>query len=208
MERYLPLFPLDIVLFPDMVLPLHIFEERYKEMIGECLQERSHFGIIYAHDETLEEIGCSAEISKVTKRYPDGRMDILVLGRQRFQVLFLDSEKAYLRGSVEALNDLEAGNEPSQEKALRVLDLYQQAYRLMNRSDPEELDLGSSYAGLAFKVASVLYLSNDVKQEILITRSEEGRLDILSEHLDKIIPQVREAQQAARRAGSNGKLRQ
>jgi Lon protease-like protein len=144
----------------------------------------------------------------VTKRYPDGRMDILVLGRQRFQVLFLDSEKAYLRGSVEALNDLEADSEPSQEKALRVLDLYQQAYRLLNRSDPEELDLGSSYAGLAFKIASVLYLSNDVKQEILITRSEEGRLDVLSEHLDKIIPQVREAQQAARRAGSNGKLRQ
>jgi Lon protease-like protein len=207
MELYLPLFPLDIVLFPDMLLPLHIFEERYKEMIGECLQTKTAFGIIYAHDETVEEIGCTAEISKVIKRYPDGRMDILILGRQRFQILFLDSGKAYLQGNVEPLYDLDATREPSSEKAARVLNLYEQAYRLLNRNNPEELNLGSSYAGLSFKVASVLYLRNDIKQEILVSRSEDDRLDILSEHLEKIIPQIREAEQAAKRAGSNGNLR-
>lgn len=207
MEHYLPLFPLDVVLLPDMVLPLHIFEERYKEMIGECLQEKTHFGIVYAHDETIEEFGCTAEISNVIKRYPDGRMDIVVVGRQRFQVLFFDSEKAYLRGNVEPLGDLAPSGEPSPEKAARVLDLYQQACRLLNRSEPEELNLDASYAGLAFRVASVLYLSNDIRQQVLASRSEEQRLDLLCSHLEQIIPRLNEAERAAKRAGSNGNLR-
>jgi ATP-dependent Lon protease len=207
MESLLPLFPLDVVLFPDMLLPLHIFEERYKEMIIECLQQKSGFGVVYSHDETIEDIGCVAEISKVIRRYPDGRMDILVVGKQRFQVLFFDSEKAYLRGTVETVLDLEAGREPSEEKAVKLVSLYQQAYRLLNRSEPEELNLGGSNIGLVFKIASVLFLGNEIKQEILTTRSEDDRVELLTEHLEEIIPKLRQAEQAVRRAGSNGNLR-
>jgi len=206
MDSYLPLFPLDVVLFPEMLLPLHIFEERYKEMIGTCLQDRSEFGVVYAHDESVEEVGCTAEISKVIKRYPDGRMDILVMGKRRFQVLFFDSEKTYLRGSVELLADLDSESEPSKEKVARALNLYEQVYRLLNRAEPEELGLSRSDADLSFRIASVLYLSNEIKQKILVTRAEAERLDVLSDHLEEIIPQLTEAQKAAKRAGSNGNL--
>jgi Lon protease-like protein len=206
MDSYLPLFPLDVVLFPEMLLPLHIFEERYKEMIGTCLQGRSEFGVVYAHDESVEEVGCTAEISKVIKRYPDGRMDILVMGKRRFQVLFFDSEKTYLRGSVELLADLDSESEPSKEKVARALNLYEQVYRLLNRAEPEELGLSRSDADLSFRIASVLYLSNELKQKILVTRAEDERLDVLSDHLEEIIPQLTEAQKAAKRAGSNGNL--
>jgi Lon protease-like protein len=206
MDSYLPLFPLDVVLFPEMLLPLHIFEERYKEMIGTCLQDRSEFGVVYAHDESVEEVGCTAEISKVIKRYPDGRMDILVMGKRRFQVLFFDSEKTYLRGSVELLADLDSESEPSKEKVARALNLYEQVYRLLNRAEPEELGLSRSDADLSFRIASVLYLSNELKQKILVTRAEDERLDVLSDHLEEIIPQLTEAQKAAKRAGSNGNL--
>ena len=85
MHDYLPLFPLDVVLFPEMLLPLHIFEERYKEMIAECLQNRSPFGVLYAHDDRVETIGCTAEISQEIKRYPDGRIDLVAVGQKRFQ---------------------------------------------------------------------------------------------------------------------------
>jgi len=206
MDSYLPLFPLDVVLFPEMLLPLHIFEERYKEMIGTCLQDRSEFGVVYAHDESVEEVGCTAEISKVIKRYPDGGMDILVMGKRRFQVLFFDSEKTYLRGSVELLADLDSESEPSKEKVARALNLYEQVYRLLNRAEPEELGLSRSDADLSFRIASVLYLSNELKQKILVTRAEDERLDVLSDHLEEIIPQLTEAQKAAKRAGSNGNL--
>jgi Lon protease-like protein len=206
MDSYLPLFPLDFVLFPEMLLPLHIFEERYKEMISGCLQDQSDFGVLYAHDESIEEVGCTAEISKVIKRYPDGRMDIFVLGKRRFQVLFFDSEKAYLRGSVELLADVDSESEPSKEKVARAVDLYEQVYRLLNRTEPEELSLSRSDADLSFRIASVLYLNNDLKQKILVTRAEDERLDILSDHLEEIIPQLTEAQKAAKRAGSNGNL--
>ena len=82
MPEYLPLFPLDVVLFPEMVLPLHIFEERYKEMIAECLQDNSPFGVLYAHDDRVATIGCTAEVSQVIKQYPDGRLDLVAVGSE------------------------------------------------------------------------------------------------------------------------------
>jgi Lon protease-like protein len=206
MNDYLPLFPLDVVLFPETLLPLHIFEERYKKMIGECIQNRSLFGIVYAHGETVEEIGCSAEVTKVLKRYPDGRMDIVVVGRQRFRVLLLDNQKAYLRAAVDRFGDDAANLEPSEEKAHRALDLYDQAFRLMQRSDPEEISQ-ETYEGLSFKIASVLYLNNSVKQQILTSRSEDERLDILCDHLSALIPRLNQAIDAAKRANSNGNLK-
>ena len=122
MPEYLPLFPLDVVLFPEMVLPLHIFEERYKEMMAECLQENSPFGVLYAHDDKVAMIGCTAEISQVLKQYPDGRLDLVAVGRKRFQVSFFDSEKAYLRARTELLPDSVSGQEPSENLVRQTLD--------------------------------------------------------------------------------------
>lgn len=206
MPDYLPLFPLDVVLFPEMVLPLHIFEERYKEMIGQCLQGNSPFGVLYSHDDSVETIGCTAEISQVIKRYPDGRLDLVAVGRKRFQVSFFDSEKAYLRASIELLPDSMSGREPSQELARQALDLYAQASRLMGEDDPEEFSPQSSLQGLAFKLASSLRLQNEIRQRILEARSEDQRLEELAEHLSVLIPRLSERQKSAKLAGSNGRI--
>lgn len=207
MDDYLPLFPLEVVLFPDMLLPLHIFEERYKQMIGECLQNKSAFGVLYVHDERVEEIGCTAEIRQVVRRYSDGRMDLVAVGLQRFRVAFFNTEKSYLRASIEPLADLQGGSDPSEEKALQALELYEQACRLISRNDPEELGPGPSFTGLAFKLASSLHLNNGIRQQILAARSEDERLETLSLHLSELIPRLTEAHKAAKHAGSNGRLR-
>ena len=206
MPDYLSLFPLDVVLFPEMVLPLHIFEERYKEMIAECLQDDSPFGVLYAHDDRVATIGCTAEISQVIKQYPDGRLDLVAVGRKRFQVSFFDSEKAYLRASIELLPDSVGGPEPSENLVLQALDLYAEASRLMGEDDPEEFSPESSVQGLAFKLASSLHLQNEVRQRILEARSGGQRLEELAEHLSGLIPRLTERQALVKRAGSNGRM--
>src|SRR4030081_2888884 len=97
MSALLPLFPLDLVLFPGTSLPLHIFEPRYREMVSECLADKKHFGVVRAKDDGIAEIGCTAEIIDVTKKYDDGRMDILTIGRERFEVMQLNQERSFLQ---------------------------------------------------------------------------------------------------------------
>jgi ATP-dependent Lon protease len=206
MPDYLPLFPLDVVLFPEMLLPLHIFEERYKEMIAECLQGKSPFGVLYSHDDRVETIGCTAEISQVIKRYPDGRLDLVAVGRKRFQVSFFDSEKAYLRASIELLPDSVGAQEPSENLLRQAMDLYTKASKLTGKDDPEEFGPESSVEGLAFNLASSLHLQNEVRQRILEARSEGQRLEELTEHLSALIPLLTERQESVKRAGSNGRM--
>ena len=206
MSEYLPLFPLNVVLFPEMVLPLHIFEQRYKEMIAECLQENSPFGVLYAPDDKGAMIGCTAEISQVLKQYPDGRLDLVAVGRKRFQVSFFDSEKTYLRASVELLPDQVGAQEPSENLVRQALGLYAQASRLMGDDNPGEFSPESSLQGLAFKLASSLHLQNEVRQRILEARWEGQRLEELTEHLSALIPLLTERQESVKRAGSNGRM--
>src|SRR5262249_13419783 len=99
----LPLFPLDVVLLPGTPLPLHIFEPRYKEMIGECEAEKRAFGVVRAKEEGLEEIGCTAEIIAVVKQYPDARLDIVAEGRERFEIVSINQERSFLRAEVRYL---------------------------------------------------------------------------------------------------------
>src|ERR1700722_1728977 len=108
----LPLFPLEVVLFPGTSLPLHIFEPRYKEMISECLDRKKSFGVVRAKEEGVAEIGCTAEIITVAKKYPDGRMDIVTEGRERFEVMQVNQERSFLQAEVLYLRD-----EPSQTSA-------------------------------------------------------------------------------------------
>src|SRR5262249_19480674 len=101
----LPLFPLQVVLFPGAALPLHIFEDRYKEMIGEALRDKSEFGILLASSNGLASVGCTATIDRVLHEFPDGRLDILTRGRRRFELLLVNEERNFLRGSVEFFDD-------------------------------------------------------------------------------------------------------
>src|SRR5438105_15477431 len=117
----LPLFPLDLVLLPGVPLPLHVFEPRYKEMIAECLDEKKPFGVVRASSDGVAEIGCTAEIIEVTKRYDDGRMDILTRGVERFEVLQVHDERPFLQAEFSVIDD-EPGRAPSQivEGAVRL----------------------------------------------------------------------------------------
>src|ERR1700687_1485346 len=139
----LPLFPLDVVLLPGTPLPLHIFEPRYKEMIGECLANNAPFGVVRALEEGLAEVGCSAEIVSVTKEYPDGRMDLVAEGRKRFEVLELNRERSFLQAEVLLVQD-EPVVQPEVDKAgaiqvhLEILSLAG-AVQDLSAADPNTL---------------------------------------------------------------------
>src|SRR5215831_18488480 len=104
-SRMIPLFPLQVVVFPRTQLPLHIFEERYKEMVGHAIEEHSEFGIVLAKEDGILNAGCTVLVEKVVERYADGRMDILTRGQRRFEIVSLNDEKQYLQGEVNFYDD-------------------------------------------------------------------------------------------------------
>src|ERR671911_2863979 len=101
----LGLFPLGIVLLPSEQIPLHIFEDRYQELIGECLAEEREFGLIYADDDGLREVGTLAAVTEVLDRFDDGRLNIVVEGRERFRLLELTEGRSFQTGLVEPIED-------------------------------------------------------------------------------------------------------
>src|SRR5262245_32090594 len=120
-QGLLPLFPLNVVLFPGAELPLHIFEERYKEMIGEAIRDHLEFGVVLANEKGIVNTGCTATVEKVLKQYPDGRMDIMTQGRRRFEIVQLNDERSFLRGSVEFFDD-EEFDPPGADLEKRAID--------------------------------------------------------------------------------------
>src|SRR5215467_12668 len=113
-SRLIPLFPLRLVVFPRTPLPLHIFEERYKEMVGIAIQEHSEFGVVLAKDNGIVNTGCTVVVDKVLETYPDGRMDILTRGQRRFEIVTLNEEKDYLQGEVNFFDDDDLADPPSE----------------------------------------------------------------------------------------------
>ena len=206
MEKYLPLFPLNVVLFPKMLLPLHIFEEKYKQMIGECLGQSLPFGILYSKDDVIEPIGCSASIHQVLKNYPDGRMDIVAIGTNRFRVLYFNSEKAYLRGVIEPFNDDGTAPRPGKEDLDTLADLYQRAFQMIRRESAEEPSTLPSEAD-AFHIAQRLNLDNDLKQQLLNLQSEAERVKHLVRYLSEVVIFLSKTDKASNKAGGNGNLR-
>ena len=106
----IPLFPLGVVLLPEMMFPLHIFEERYKKMINECLEDDQEFGIVYYDGSDIKTVGCTAAITKVSRRYADGKMDIMIRGYHRFSIEQVFEDKAYMEAEVTYLEDLDINN--------------------------------------------------------------------------------------------------
>jgi len=200
---FLPLFPLDVVLFPGTPLPLHIFEPRYKEMIGECLANRAPFGVVRAQerDQGLAEIGCTAEIVTVTKKYPDGRLDLVAEGRNRFEVLELNHERSFLRAKVLLVGD-EPGMSAAEETA-RAVRLHAEILSLAGAVQ----DLSQAGpATLSFHIAGSLPLDLDFKQKLLGTRSEGERIPLLSAYLETILPNLRRTARAREKSGGNGHI--
>jgi Lon protease-like protein len=199
LKPLLPLFPLDLVLFPGTPLPLHIFEPRYKEMVAECLEEKKRFGIIRSADGSMADVGCTAEIVAVTKKHSDGRMDIVTEGRERFEVLEVDEQKSFLRGQVLYFHD-EPGR-PTESQVSHALKLHSEimAFAGANQKIPEDLD-----SPVSFHLAASLPLDLDFKQALLSMRSEPERLDAVITAFEAILPKLRRTVRLRQKAGGNG----
>ena len=198
----LPLFPLDVVLLPGTPLPLHIFEPRYKEMIGECLAKKTPFGVIRVLDEGLAEVGCTAEIVTVTKEYDDGRMDLIAEGRKRFEVVELNQDRSFLQAHVLLVPDELIA--PTEEDKARAIKFHLEILSLAGAV--QDLSAADEYT-LSFHLAGSLPLDLDFKQTLLAMRSESDRIRAVAAYLEGLLPNLQRAARAREKAGGNGHAR-
>lgn len=199
MSPLLPLFPLEVVLFPGVPLPLHIFEPRYKEMIGECLSQEKQFGVVRAQEAGVAEIGCTAEIMAVTKKYDDGRMDIVTEGRECFEVLEVNQERDFLRANVLFFED--DPEKPTQEEVAHAIKLHGEIMALIGA---QQTLSGDDNPRLSFRLAGSLPLDLDFKQNLLSMRSEPKRMQVVTAYFEAILPKLRRAVHVRKKAGGNG----
>lgn len=197
----IPLFPLNVVLLPGAPLPLHIFEPRYKEMVKNCLEEKSEFGMLLSLPKGIAHVGCTAEILEVVKRYTDGRMDIVTVGRAPFRVVELFTDKPLLQGQVDYLEDREAPGNPVVERQL--VELYEACHTLLFEDYPKNLE-GPPREELSYRVASTLPMDLLWKQQILELRSEEDRQERLVGYLREWAPHLQNSKAMQQGAGGNG----
>jgi Lon protease-like protein len=196
----IPLFPLDVVLFPGAALPLHIFEERYKKMIGLCLAKSLEFGVIYATDTGISSVGCTAEIVQKLKDYDDGRMDILAQGRAVFQMKELLEEKEYNEALVEYLVE-DASAQNAAEEA-QLTELFQQCHAaIFGQAWTADESPGTA---LSYRMAALLPLALPEKQGLLEMREESRRRNFLFNRMTQLLPQLVRRQRVRKSAAGNG----
>jgi len=199
-SRLLPLFPLQVVVFPRTPLPLHIFEERYKEMVGGAMRDNSEFGIVLAKDGGIVNAGCTVTVEKLLQMYPDGRMDVLTRGQRRFEILSLNEEKEYLQAEVNFFDD-EDPADPSQELRDQALSNYRTLSKLPGADRHPDPDLADRQ--LSFQLAH--YLPDlDFLNALLRHRSENERLKQLNQYLALYIPRLRTVERMKELAPTNG----
>lgn len=196
-----PLFPLGIVALPTESVPLEVFEDRYRTMIEECLEDESEFGIVWLSDEELKPIGCACEIDRVLERMDDGNLTILVRGTRVFRLLERRDDLPYPAGTVEFLDERDEQTDPEAAEAAHALyaDLLEQA---TDRTLPGE-ELASMGA---YDMAATVDFDSEAKQQLLELRSENARLRLLALLLRAAIKQLDLAERAEVRARSNGKV--
>ena len=197
----LPIFELPLVLLPGEKVPLHIFEDRYKRMVGSALEQEEPFGIVLRDDEGARSIGCTARIDEV-ERFDDGRMNIVVSGEAPFKVLDRFESPEFPAGEVELIADEEVPpvDEDSANAAREAFaDLAERATG--ERPEPEELDSATAYA-----IASRIELPAETKQQLLEMRDEDERMELLANALGAVGKALERAEEAAERASSNGKV--
>jgi Lon protease-like protein len=200
LNTLLPLFPLDLVLLPGVPLPLHIFEPRYKEMIQECLDQKSVFGMIRSKEEKLATIGCTAEIINVLKKYPDGRMNILAEGKRRFEVLQVNQDRAFLQADVFYLDD---ESEPAAAVDVKkAIALHEEIMKLAG-AQAEDIE-ESETSRLAYRLAGSLPFDPDFQQALLEMNSEANRTRSLILFFEQLLPALYRNANAKKKAGGNG----
>jgi ATP-dependent Lon protease len=197
----IPLFPLDVVLFPGEQLPLHIFEPRYRGMVHECLEAKSPFGVILALPNGVVRVGCTAEITDLIKKYEDGRMDILSVGRDPFRILEVFEDDPLLEGQIDYLEDQEAPLDPVAQK--RLIESYEMCHTLIFAGLPKTFDTAPP-AVLSYSIAAALPLDLLRKQQILELRTEAERRERLLAYLREWAPHLQKTEALRQRAGGNG----
>ncbi len=197
----LGLFPLGLVLLPTEQVPLHIFEERYKDLIEECLADDSEFGLVYADDSGIREIGTRARVLEVLTRFEDGRMNILVEGRDRFRLDDLTSGKSFQTGDITPIEDVDdLADASSVERARSLFD------RLRELTS-SEIDLpDADVPQLSYVLAARVELAAEAKLELLAETSEKARLERVCALLEEAAVAVERQRHAAERAATNGKV--
>jgi len=202
-DRLLGLFPLGITLLPGEVVPLHIFEDRYKKLIGERLEE-GEFGIVLAEEDSVRECGTTARVVRLIEEMDDGRLNILVEGVRRFRIIEViapeDEEADYLRADVEYYRDSEPEGSPTLGEA--VLELFARILVLMDVEDPREPD---GEGPLSFRIASAVDFGAPLKQELLESLSEEQRLQTLLTVMTTLLPQMELRKEREDAIRGNGK---
>jgi Lon protease-like protein len=204
----IPLFPLGLVLLPQMPLPLHIFEERYKLLIGECLDNAMEFGIVYFNGTDIQSIGCTASIQKVLKRYEDGRLDILTRGENRFEINEMYDHKPYLEAQVTLFDDeLTEDSAACQKLADNGMNLLKQFAGISGAQGEygfaEIMDLKS----ISFLIAGCEGFNYEEKQKFLEMTSTYERLEKSVGSLAKIIERTKITAQIQKIIGGNGNMR-
>ena len=197
----IPLFPLNVVLLPGADLPLHIFEPRYRRMVGDCLKAKSEFGMLLALSNGVAGIGCTAEILEVVKRYDDGRMDILTVGRAPFRVLELYTQDPLLEGSIDYLEDHHSAVDSRTRRSL--VDLFEACHTLIFGDYPREDELQAKDQ-LSYLIASKLPMDLLWKQRILELRTEAERQERLLAYLRDWAPHLQKSDTLRQNASGNG----
>jgi Lon protease-like protein len=195
------LFPLELVLLPTERVPLHIFEDRYKELIGECLAHDGVFGLVFADEHGLREIGTLAAIAEVLERFPDGRLNILVEGQERFRLVELTRGRAFHTAQVEQVPD-----EEESAAAADVARALEQFTQLKEITSAEVSDPDPEAGLLSFQLAARVDFGAEVKQQLLEQRSEARRMHVVAELLENAVRTMVLEQEVRERASQNGKV--
>jgi Lon protease-like protein len=198
--RLIPLFPLPVVVFPRTPLPLHIFEDRYKDMVGKAIRDNSEFGMVLAKEEGIVNMGCTVTVEKVIRMHPDGRMDILTRGRRRFEIKSLNEDLDYLQAEVSFFDDDDFSPVPPElrEQVVGHLAALKNLAHTPDGSDPDLTD-----PQFSFQLAQMLS-DLDFLNTLLRHRSETGRLKQLNQYLAEYIPRQRNIERVKGLAPTNG----
>ena len=201
MVRDFPLFPLGLVALPTELVPLHVFEERYKTMIGRCIDEQSEFGIVWMAEDGLRPVGCACEIAEIVERMDDGRINLIARGTRPFRIETRQDELPYPAGTVEFLEDRE------EEADEEVVEAAHSAYSdLVEEATDHAPDREEIAAMSAYQMAATVEFGLDAKQGLLDLRSEAARLRLVTRLFRAAIKRLDFVNRAQARARSNGKV--
>ena len=201
-ERDFPLFPLALVALPYEYVPLHIFEERYKTMIGQCMERESEFGIVWEADDGLRPVGCAMEVAELLERMEDGRMNILSRGTRPFRVVERQDDLPYPAATVEFVHDKDEKRD--EDAAAAAHGAYGELVERATDKPPEPDALDRM---TAYEMAATVDFGLDAKQGLLDLRSENARLRLVTRLFRAAAKRLDFIERAQERARSNGKMR-